>query len=318
MSQNIRSMAGLGFPPEVYNQNANECMNSVLKQDTPRDKKRMTVGEFTNHCRSLERRQRTQEELAMIGRGELKVSEEYSDLCCEDVTFFRKSEVQKKAAHSKFFNADVRPSSLSGLLDVESHDKDEISLKVLPENSKILSVPYAIVKEIFRDGGQLLSRSDNIVSAPGSSDAIFYVSNTSDQSKPYCVKRVSAVNTTGGNLFQCGVHLCSHVIAVAERNKELQEFLNVFNTSSVAPNLTSLANMDMPKGRGKKANKATQKRKGPANAPKKTSLRNIRIKYRWFSLLSTNRHFCWQPCRYSTTTLSCDTIIASNNSTSIT
>lgn len=54
MSQNIRSMAGLGFPPEVYNQNANECMNSVLKQDTPRDKKRMTVGEFTNHCRSLQ------------------------------------------------------------------------------------------------------------------------------------------------------------------------------------------------------------------------------------------------------------------------
>ncbi|CAB3998727.1 Hypothetical predicted protein [Paramuricea clavata] len=33
--------------------------------------------------------------------------------------------------------------------------------------------------------------------------------------------------------------------------------------------MTSLANMDMPKGRGKKANKATQKRKGPANAPKK-------------------------------------------------
>ena len=178
MSQNIRSMAGLGFPPEVYNQNANECMNSVLKRDTPRDKKRMTVRKFTNHCRSLERRQRTQEELAMISRGELKVSEEYSDLCCEDVTFFRKSEVQKKAAHSKFFNADVRPSSLSGLLDVESHDKDEISLKVLPEYSKILSVPYAIVKEIFRDGGQFLSRSDNIASAPGSSDAIFYVSNS--------------------------------------------------------------------------------------------------------------------------------------------
>ena len=33
--------------------------------------------------------------------------------------------------------------------------------------------------------------------------------------------------------------------------------------------MTSLANMDMPKGRGKKANNASQKRKGPANAPKK-------------------------------------------------
>ncbi len=280
MSQNIRSMAGLGFPPEVYNQNANECMNSVLKRDTPRDKKRMTIGEFINHCRSLERRQRTQEQLAMIGRGELKVLEEYSDLCSKDVTFFRKSEDQKKAAHSKFFNADVRPSSLSGLLDAESHDEETISLSVLPENSKILSVPYPIVKEIFRDGAQLLSRSNSIVSAPGSSNASFYVSNTSDQSKPYCVKRVSAVKTASRNLFECdkhclrfsGLHLCSHVIAVAEYNKELQEFLNVFNGIFVRPNLTSLANMDMPKGRGKKANKATQKRKGPANAPKKPIL----------------------------------------------
>ena len=280
MSQNIRSMAGLGFPPEVYNQNANECMNSVLKRDTPRDKKRMTICEFTSHCRSLERRQRTQEELAMIGRGELQVLDEYSDLCCQDVTFFRKSEIQKKAAYSRFFNADVRPSALSSLLDVESHDENEISLSVLPEDSKILSVPYPIVKKIFRDGAQLLSRNDSIVSVPGSSDAIFYVTNTSDQSKPFCVKRVSAGNTTGGNLFQCdkhclrysGVHLCSHIIAVAERNKELQEFLNAFNTSAMAPNLTSLANMDMPKGRGKKANKATQKRKGPANAPKKPIL----------------------------------------------
>ena len=227
LSQNIRSMAGLGFPPEVYNQNANECMNSVLKRDTPRDKKRMTIGEFTSHCRSLERRERTREELAMIGRGELQVLDEYSDLCC-----------------------------------------------------KIRSVPYPIVKKVFRDGAQLLSRNDSIVYAPGSSDAIFYVTNTSDHSKSFCVKRVSAANTTGGNLFQCdkhclrysGVHLCSLIIAVAERNKEVQEFLNAFNTSAVALNLTSLANMDMPKGRGKKANKATQKRKGPANAAKKPIL----------------------------------------------
>ena len=38
MTQNVCSMAGLGFPPEGYNQNGDECMNSVLKRDTPRDK----------------------------------------------------------------------------------------------------------------------------------------------------------------------------------------------------------------------------------------------------------------------------------------
>jgi hypothetical protein len=47
--------------------------------------------------------------------------------------------------------------------------------------------------------------------------------------------------------YSC-VHLCSHVIAVAENNKELEEVLNVFDASSVMPNLT----MDMPKGEGRK------------------------------------------------------------------
>lgn len=283
MTQNIRSMAGLGFPPEVYNQNANECMNSVLKRDTPMDKKRMSISEFIDHCRFLERRQRTQEELAMIGRGELMVSEEYSDLCWDDVTFFRKNEDQKATAYSKFFNADVRSSPLSSLLDVVSHGEsstERVSLSVLPEHSKILSVPYPIVKEIFRDAAALLSENDGIVSIPGSSGASFYVCNTADQSKPYLVKRLPSGKTTSGHRFECdkhclrysGIHLCSHVIAIAEYKKELQEFLDVFNASWVRPNLTSLANMDMPKGRGKKANKATQKRKGPANAPKKPTL----------------------------------------------
>ena len=34
MSSELRSMAGLGYPPKPYTQNANECINSVIK---PRD-----------------------------------------------------------------------------------------------------------------------------------------------------------------------------------------------------------------------------------------------------------------------------------------
>ena len=31
MSSELRSMAGLGYPPKPYTQNANECINSVVK-----------------------------------------------------------------------------------------------------------------------------------------------------------------------------------------------------------------------------------------------------------------------------------------------
>lgn len=33
MTAEVRSMAGLGFPPGVYDQNGNECMNSVLQKE---------------------------------------------------------------------------------------------------------------------------------------------------------------------------------------------------------------------------------------------------------------------------------------------
>lgn len=33
MRADVRSMAGLGFPPSVYDQNGNECMNSVLQRE---------------------------------------------------------------------------------------------------------------------------------------------------------------------------------------------------------------------------------------------------------------------------------------------
>ena len=38
MTAKVRTVAGLGYPPDVYTQNANECINSVLKR-AAKDKK---------------------------------------------------------------------------------------------------------------------------------------------------------------------------------------------------------------------------------------------------------------------------------------
>ena len=56
--------------------------------------------------------------------------------------------------------------------------------------------------------------------------------------------------------------LCSHTIAVVKKEAVLVNFLKKFAKASREPNLTSLAVHDMPKGRGKTATKATQRRKG--------------------------------------------------------
>jgi hypothetical protein len=48
MTANIRTMAGLGWPPNVYDQNANECINSVLR----REKQRVGKKEFARLLQS--------------------------------------------------------------------------------------------------------------------------------------------------------------------------------------------------------------------------------------------------------------------------
>lgn len=59
--------------------------------------------------------------------------------------------------------------------------------------------------------------------------------------------------------------LCAHTVAVAEKEGFLMGIIKKYAKSSRGPNLTSLATHDMPKGRGKKTTKATQRRKGSAN-----------------------------------------------------
>ena len=48
MTADIRAMAGLGWQPNIYDQYANECVNSVLQREKQRmEKKRLTIPEFS-------------------------------------------------------------------------------------------------------------------------------------------------------------------------------------------------------------------------------------------------------------------------------
>ena len=62
MTAEVRSMAGLGFPPGVYDQNGNECMNSVLQKEKDNTgKKRLSLPQCARLIRTTVNRQRTEE-----------------------------------------------------------------------------------------------------------------------------------------------------------------------------------------------------------------------------------------------------------------
>jgi transposase-like protein len=94
----IRSMCGLGFPPKVYTQNANECMNRLIKN--------VKTAKYGNQSTSLidyidiieQEAQRRHEEqfLAVIGRGQYHLTEEFKFLQVNKSDFYRMIKSQKE------------------------------------------------------------------------------------------------------------------------------------------------------------------------------------------------------------------------------
>ena len=96
MTAEVRSMAGLGFPPGVYDQNGNECMNSVLQKEKDKTgKKRLSLPQCVRLIRTTVNRQRTEEQLALIGIGDLELDPLYVDLAVDEKTFYQKTKQQK-------------------------------------------------------------------------------------------------------------------------------------------------------------------------------------------------------------------------------
>ena len=80
----IRSMCGLGFPPKVYTQNASECMNRLVKaeEDSKFAKKADGLLSAIERIRTEVKRQKEEQFLAVIGRGEYNLTSDFLFLAC--------------------------------------------------------------------------------------------------------------------------------------------------------------------------------------------------------------------------------------------
>ena len=146
MTTDIRSMAGLGWPPGVYDQNGNECMNSVLqceKQVTGKTK--LPIPEFVRLLQTTAKRQRTDEDLALTGIRELRMDDKYTDCGVKESVFYRKSKAQQDAALTKFHELDVHVNKSVPIDLVEVNQDNMLPPLSMPiENSLIIGVPFGI------------------------------------------------------------------------------------------------------------------------------------------------------------------------------
>lgn len=280
----IRSMCGLGYPPRVYTQNANECMNRLIKQTKPTQygKKSRTLMEYVENIESEVKRQQEEQFLAVIGRGEYRLKQEYKFLRVDEADYYRMTTKQKAELKNKFFKITV--SEKNGNVSTEeniakSQNSSLSNLSVTADQSQIISVPFPILSPMFEKASRTVENKDSIWKVPAVKDGkqhcdtYMVVSQSSTKLHTVSVhpksKKVEC-DTDCANFT--AYRICSHCIAAAQMGDCLQGFLSWYRKNKKRMNLTAVVNMNMPAGAGKKMSKATQRRKGSANKESGKSL----------------------------------------------
>ena len=128
--------------------------------------------------------------------------------------------------------------------------------------SEVVTIPLPCLEGIWKKATDLLNTPRSISPAPGHPNEARMVMSLTGH-RPHLVLPCK------GSQFKCdsdclnfkSLGICSHVIAVAELNKQLLEFVAAFKKSKRKANFSEVAIYGMPAGCGKKGSQAPRKRK---------------------------------------------------------
>eukprot|EP00112_Aurelia_sp_Birch-Aquarium-sp1_P010637 Seg2265.2 transcript_id=Seg2265.2/GoldUCD/mRNA.D3Y31 product="hypothetical protein" protein_id=Seg2265.2/GoldUCD/D3Y31 len=286
MNAQIRTASGLGYPPKVYTQNANECMNSVIKRQCIGRK--LSLREAAQVIEGCVRQQETFARLAVIGLGKWKVAEPYADLSIPQERFYNMDARQRGLAIERFNRAPLVEEAMVDELAAAVHEENErwqcpaadsqmhtarpiplSTLSISPIESGITFPPISIIEEMFSDAAVVLKSGNNIVEAPGASGSTHIVMNELKPTEPFvvCIK-ANIISCVKDRCFRYTAYrICHHILSVAEKQGKLPDFIAWYNKTNRS-NMSSVAAIGHSSSAGKKATKSTQRRKGPANRKK--------------------------------------------------
>ena len=249
MSSELRSMAGLGYPPKPYTQNANECINSVIKPRGSQICK--SVIDVVNRIRDIAVKQEAQVNLSLVGQGEWTLDETLTDFAINN-RYFQMSQQQKERFIKMFSNTTPVTSVSSGKLK---------NLSLSPNDTGILCPTFEILRNIFVKVESLLEREGSITSFPGMQNA-YFVESKSNPKEPHKLYVYSNGNVECDNncLQYKSYKICSHSVAIAEKYGCLKIFVEIVKKNPAC--LNNLVNSRQPVNTGKKTISSTQKRKG--------------------------------------------------------
>ena len=102
------------------------------------------------------------------------------------------------------------------------------ALSLTAWESGITTVPLAILEALFDKAATRMSTPGSVAPKPGTSDGSFMVASVSN-------KVHSVTPGKGGNCVNCSTKICEHMLAVAQLNGVLQEFVTWYKRSKRGP-----------------------------------------------------------------------------------
>ena len=173
----------------------------------------------------------------------------------------------RKSKDSEMPATSSRLSISSSIQAKSCHTSTPSFISIAYDESGIISLPLTTVESIWSKAEEYLESDHEIVPAPGSDLRAKMVSSRSS-STPHFVRPLSSGQyVCDSNCLQWkSAQICSHIIAVAEKNSELHSFLEWYNTTKQQPNITTLAVHGLPAGRGRKGGIPKRQRSKLVNA----------------------------------------------------
>ena len=206
MSSVVRSMAGLGYPSKPYTQNANECINSVIKPRRAETCKSF-IG-VVNRIPDIVMKQEAQVNLSLAGQGEWTLDETLTDFAIND-RYFQMRQQQKERFIKMFSNTPPITSVSSGKLK---------NLSLSPNDTGILYPTYEILRNIFVKAESLLERESSMTSFSGMQYA-YFMDSKSNPKELHKLKVYSNGNVEyDNNCLQCQSYKFAHTELLLLRN----------------------------------------------------------------------------------------------------
>ena len=289
MISEVRSRAGMGYPPEKFYDNDSESNNERIKQRM--EHREAGLCSFVRGMKQLAASQENELVKALYGSSkEYRVRDAFSSFIIQPDDWYEMSEVErcKKVAEfhklpiEEMYAADTATCTPTSSIASTTHDGNDsetgehpYDISIKADESGLANVlPCQVVQGIWGKATKLLKKyNSSICRAPSAIAKVkaFSVLNQSGKDRvPYyievhtcstCTAQCSHVKVTCTCPMYKPNQLCSHSVAVAEKNGLLLSFIQWRIKTKKAGNFMSLATVDINTSKsGRKGGKVKRSR----------------------------------------------------------